>query len=520
MSLLTTGGESISHTSRIDRWLSTLNTSQVDARTAEPNIDTLNRAVAIASDQTPRPGMGRTVLFVTAPMEKLQSDALETTISQAREAGVAINIWLVASPGTANTQFAQQLKASADSTGGDFYIFAGDEIPPSPEIYFEQYRDIYAITYESLVRASGTHQVLVEVTVNTQAVKSPVQNFEIEILPPSPVFVSPPMEIVRKPPPENKKEKNEEHPYLDFLPKTQVLEIVIDFPDGRLRPIVKSSLYVDDELAIVITQPPFDKFVWDLSSYSSNETHSLQVRVEDAFGLIGESGVIPINVLIQVPQQKPLETLKNNTPLLTGLIALLAGIILLLVLVLGGRLTPRLPGALRRRRLNADPVTQPVPVHEEPTQPIRRGLSDRLKLRKKVFPPSAIALLSRLSEDDTTIDATPIPITSDKTTFGTDPKRVTIVLDDPSVDPLHARLTREPDDSFRLADMNTIAGTWINYTPVSTSGARIEHGDLIHIGRVGFRFLLRKPPTVHISVEPLTAESESEDQNINDEKAK
>jgi hypothetical protein len=40
--------------------------------------------------------------------------------------------------------------------------------------------------------------------------------------------------------------------------------------------------------------------------------------------------------------------------------------------------------------------------------------------------------------------------------------------------------------------MGSSAGTWINYTPVSGEGACLEHGDLIHIGRVGFRFSLQK----------------------------
>jgi pSer/pThr/pTyr-binding forkhead associated (FHA) protein len=35
-------------------------------------------------------------------------------------------------------------------------------------------------------------------------------------------------------------------------------------------------------------------------------------------------------------------------------------------------------------------------------------------------------------------------------------------------------------------------GTWVNYTPVSQEGVNVEDGDLIHIGRVGFRFRVRQ----------------------------
>jgi pSer/pThr/pTyr-binding forkhead associated (FHA) protein len=47
--------------------------------------------------------------------------------------------------------------------------------------------------------------------------------------------------------------------------------------------------------------------------------------------------------------------------------------------------------------------------------------------------------------------------------------------------------------AFRLADEGSTAGTWVNYTPVSHEGTRLEHGDLIHFGRVGYRFMLKEP---------------------------
>jgi predicted component of type VI protein secretion system len=67
-----------------------------------------------------------------------------------------------------------------------------------------------------------------------------------------------------------------------------------------------------------------------------------------------------------------------------------------------------------------------------------------------------------------------------------------MVLNDPSVDPLHARLIRQDDGAFRLSDEGSVAGTWVNYILVSPDGASLEHGDLLHIGRVTFRFSLRQ----------------------------
>jgi pSer/pThr/pTyr-binding forkhead associated (FHA) protein len=109
--------------------------------------------------------------------------------------------------------------------------------------------------------------------------------------------------------------------------------------------------------------------------------------------------------------------------------------------------------------------------------------------------PNAHASLARLAESEQAAIPVPIPITDDEVTFGKDPEKATLVFDDPSVEPVHARL-RLVNGNYRISDEGTTAGTWVNYTPVSKEGATLQHGDLIHIGRVGFRFLIREPARV------------------------
>jgi pSer/pThr/pTyr-binding forkhead associated (FHA) protein len=101
---------------------------------------------------------------------------------------------------------------------------------------------------------------------------------------------------------------------------------------------------------------------------------------------------------------------------------------------------------------------------------------------------------------DEPYQAAPIPISSDEIIFGSDLIQSTWVIDDPSLDGLHARLIRE-GNTYRLVDAGTTAGTWINYTPVSPQGDLVENGDLIHLGRICFRFSSRssgkvKKPTI------------------------
>jgi predicted component of type VI protein secretion system len=118
---------------------------------------------------------------------------------------------------------------------------------------------------------------------------------------------------------------------------------------------------------------------------------------------------------------------------------------------------------------------------------------NRLHWPQRRLSPKPYAFMVRLSDIERGEEGPPLSISAEELTFGRDPLLATQVLEDASVDALHARLRREMDGSYRLLDEGSTAGTWINYTPVSQEGARLEHGDLIHIGRVGFRFNLSNP---------------------------
>jgi hypothetical protein len=118
---------------------------------------------------------------------------------------------------------------------------------------------------------------------------------------------------------------------------------------------------------------------------------------------------------------------------------------------------------------------------------------NRLHWPQRRMAPNAQAFLVRLVEAEEAGAPPPYPITAEELTFGRDASLATLVLEDPSVDGLHARLVRQGDGSFRLTDEGSVAGTWVNFTPAPPEGAALEHGDLIHIGGVGFRFTQREP---------------------------
>jgi predicted component of type VI protein secretion system len=142
-----------------------------------------------------------------------------------------------------------------------------------------------------------------------------------------------------------------------------------------------------------------------------------------------------------------------------------------------------------------DPVSQPVLVRDEPRSRSRRSAAGTSPSwpRPAQAETGANARLVRLAENGQPIPSSAIQITHSELTFGSDPQQAICVLESPSVSPLHARLTSGTDGTYSLADAGSVAGTWVNFAPISTLGAHLEHGDLIQIGRVSFRFELNKP---------------------------
>jgi hypothetical protein len=505
-SLLITGGPSISHVSDPAQLVATLESEQIDPRSAVPSLDTLFRGVSIASDPSPLPRMARAILFITPPPEADTLQSLENISVQASDQDVAVFIWMVSSPGAFATQSVEKLRQLSDQTNGKFFAYTGEEELPNPEEYLEPLRSIYSLVYQSNITEGGSHQLVARIQLADGPVETNVQNFEMDVQAPQPAFVSPPLEIRRRL--VTAEDENEANP--ELTPNEAKLQVVFDFPDGHMRPLLQSELYIDGNPVAENSEPPFDQFTWNLDEFTSDGIHQVQVRATDILGLTGTSIEIPVRISVETRSQDPWVAIRSNLPLLGGLIALLAGAVLTLLLVLGGRLRPRALRAARNQRRRPDPVTQSVQIENEP--PARRlpNWVNRLSWSQRSAAPQAYAFLTQISDTEISSTEPPIPITSDVTTLGSDPKQASLVLDHPSIEGVHAHLRRQQEDgSFRLADAGSVAGTWVNYAPISKEGIKLEHGDLIHIGGIGFRFTLRQPGQVRKPV--VTSEVPTEE---------
>jgi hypothetical protein len=288
--------------------------------------------------------------------------------------------------------------------------------------------------------------------------------------------------------------------------------------DGHPRPITRTALYVDGSLVTENNAPPFETFSWDLKKYVQSGKHLLRVEVVDALGLTGSSIDTGVHILIQQPRRSFLSLLfTRQNGFLAGVVVLSGGLMVMLLLVLSGRLRPRWvgqavshrPRKLSARKVSPDRPSVPAIQREDETsiQLIPNWLS-HLQLHQRRPVPKAPAFLVPLSEAEDIPALAPIPITSNVVTIGRDAVKATLILDDVSVEALHARLQRE-NNTFRLTDVGSVAGTWVNYSPVSQEGTILENGDFIHIGRICFQFTQREPGHVRKPVVlPMPTESE------------
>jgi hypothetical protein len=499
LSIVVADGPESTHLTEIDRWISLLNSYTPTGSETGPDFDLLAQAMDVAADPTTNPGMGRAVLFVTPLPSQDISLGLQSIAARANQQGVKIFIWLVASSELFSSPEAQQMAQLAEQTGGRLFAYSGQESIPSPEEFLEGMRNAYFLAYNSQITTSGPHQVNAEVNIGGQSIVSPVQEFDLEVMPPSITFVSPPMEIERL------SIEDEGDPEI-LLPDSQDLEVLVEFPDGHVRPLSRTTLYVNGEEYKSNFTEPFHQFTWDLSEFTSSGEYILEVEVEDELGLSSKSLETSILVTVANSSPNPLRVISQNRTIIAGIVVAVSGAILLFVLVLGGRLRPGFWREYRRRNKLSDPVTQPVQsVQAQPT-PKRATWINRFRWPSGRITSKQFAQLVPLTDANKADTYPPIVISRQIVTFGSDPGQADQLVEDGSVEDLHARLRRESQGVFRLSDEGSIAGTWVNYAPISDEGIILEQGDLIHIGRVGFRFIMRNPRRVRKPVRKLDGE--------------
>lgn len=469
-----------------------------DHRSAETNISTLYKAITTPALPTDGPGKSRAVLYIAPEANTDALLVLDDITASAIQNGVRVYVWMVTSEAYFTTNAAKALKDLASATGGEFFAFSGTETLPDPEEYFDGLRKVYSLTYTSGVRTSGAFELTARIVKPGFESTTPPTSLALTVLPPNPIFVSPPDEIYRSLVPDVEGNLSAER----RTPTEQTIDILIEFPDGFSRELIRTTLYVDGQIAAENTEEPFDRFTWKLDSVNESGRFTLQVEALDSLGLSSISLETPVNITVQRMPEGFAPVIAQNSPLIVTVVVFLVGAVLILVLLRFRKTRPEVQTGNGQRKTRprpaSDPVYQPVQTEKPITTERISRWTNRLHWPQRSSPrPDPIAFLERLYDYNSLEALTPIPpypIHTTEVTLGNDPNQATIVLEEPTVAALHARLFQNAHREFYISDFGTISGTYVNFRPTNGTQTRIEHGDQIHIGTVGFRFSINPPP--------------------------
>jgi hypothetical protein len=460
----------------------------------EPDITPLQVTLQLAGEalqlltaaEEQQPGQATALWLVTATPVIEDPAAVEALQQLAVDQGVRISIWLVDAPSRLDSEAALALRNLALNTGGAFFAFSGSEAFPDPVTYFDPQGRAYLFQYSSQLRTGGEHSIVLQLADEEDSASTEPFTLSLEIEPPNPILVSPPSQIERGP--------AEEDPQA-LAPFNQPLEIIVEFPDGIERELVRTTLFVNGERAGENQTAPFNRFVWGLSQYTTSERVFIQVEAEDELGLVGTSAELPVEISVQAPASSLRNFVARNAGLITLSVAVLAGGAVLATLVLSGRIAPP-PLLTQHSRRSRPQVEETDPLLQSPLGGDEIGYNrfDDEAVTPPVplaAPLSIWAYLQPIPTDEAPVTQSFIPLRSPEVLLGSDPASG-VLIDDQSVQAQHAKLRHLEDGDCELVDLGSEAGTWLNYAPVSPEGSQVQDGDLVHIGRVPFRFRLNR----------------------------
>lgn len=471
-SLITSNGILTARDSNIKQWASLL--EQFSPNLAKPaaGFNSFTQALDLTAGTNPRPHMQQVILWIT-PMLSAEQLKLTPGVSQrAGELGVRVHIWLVGPSFAGNSTETQSLRTLAEATGGSLFIFSGVEKLPELSSYLEPLRGVYRLDYTSRINESGDHSIAILHTEEEETTSSAEFPLELTVLPPNPVLLSLPGAITRV-----ETRVSDQNKYL-LIPLNQPILVAVEFPDGHERKLAASRLFVNGELVQENRMEPFNQFTWDLTPYEESGSHTLRVEVTDTLGLSRSTISTPVE--LEVQYRPSLLAPANLDRLSILFVILLATAALVMILIFLSRRGWGSETRRRKRKEDQDPVTQPVNIHQEATLLRRQNTPGQGSNIKTISSPRLVLQ----GEGSPAV----IPLEVDELTLGSDRRQAQIWLDSPSIDPLHARIKLDEGGAVIISDLGSVAGTWVNYTPISSTGVRLEDGDLVRIGKMSFRF--------------------------------
>lgn len=327
------------------------------------------------------------------------------------------------------------------------------------------------LSYQSALRESGAH----EVSVSVGNVRDTAE-FELALAAPE-VALQLPQTTVRR------AGSAIDTPLALLQPAVLPLTAQIVWPDGHARRLTDVAFRVDGIAQRLATEPALDgggqlPLSWDISEREAG-TYRLEVEIADELGFRAVSAPLAVTIEIARPSPPTPTAAATRPPSPVAgqnarwTVALPAA--LLLAGLMGGSIV-----IMRRRARRAAPPAAPPPRIIPATGPP----DDR-----------HVAVLERPATGGS---VEMIELAAADVTLGRSVEAVEIVLDDPSVSRLHARIRRNQAGEYWLFDEGSESGTYLNYERLGLAPRPLQHNDVIQLGRVTLLFrleLLGKTPS-------------------------
>jgi len=325
------------------------------------------------------------------------------------------------------------------------------------------------ITYQSESRQNGPHELSVSLgNVRDTAV------FELSLAAPEVTLVAAQTEIRRA-------GSAIDTPLPLLQPAILPLTAQITWPDGRPRALSEVTFRVDgvsQPLAADLTPDGAGQIplVWDISERDTG-SYRLEVEVTDALGF--QAAAEPLAITIEVARPTPPTPTPAPTRAPRPSLAERAEnpLFPLLALAAVAVVAAAIFWASRRRRARAT-------AEDEAAVP---------QIVPAAGPPPDDRHVAVLVWPDETAGVDQIELLGVDVTFGREPDDVDIVVDDPTVSRLHARIRRNAAGEYWLYDEGSIEGTFLNYERLGLAPRRLQHNDVVQMGRVTLRFRLELP---------------------------
>ncbi len=227
VSLVTNDGEILHNSNDLRAWRTALEAYQPNFRLMEPELTSLEIALQTMQEENLHFGVDRALLYITPPPTPDQIAPLNALTQEARSAGIRVDVWMVGEALFLSNDQGRALTGLAADTGGQFLHFTGTEGIPDLQALHLNLGYVERLAYTSALTESGSYSIGLNVDLGGVIASGEGQPFQIEVLPPNPIFLSPPVAIQRQ----WVGEKDAQA----LVPTSEQLSIILEFPDGHLR---------------------------------------------------------------------------------------------------------------------------------------------------------------------------------------------------------------------------------------------------------------------------------------------